>query len=360
MKNQQRSGAAKLIIAVVIIVLVVLALVYVKPAFWQQTESWVTDFYQTDEKDDDEAKPDEAQQHAALTVTIDDDIVQDIGVSTTTLTQVAWAKELQSYAVVTNSKALVDAHTQLLQQQSAIHLAQVATNSARDEYDRLQKLTGAVAQKNVSYAKADWLNKQASLDLVKTQYANTQLELTQSWGDKIASWLGHRDTPLEDILSRKKILVEVALPITEDFSGKQPTVFVSENTERWNARPTEFVSPNFVATSLSRTQSYYYLTTAKGLRPGMRLHAWLKQDDTAKQGFFIPNEAIIWYAGQPWCYVQQQEGVFKRRALAGGISRSNGIFMESGFAEGDELVISGAQMLLSEEFRWQIHDEDDD
>jgi hypothetical protein len=77
-------------------------------------------------------------------------------------------------------------------------------------------------------------------------------------------------------------------------------------------------------------------------------------------GVLIPRETVVWYAGKAWAYVQIDDALFLRRAVTTERETPEGWFVDEGFAPGDHLVITGAQMLLSEEFRWQIQGDDDD
>lgn len=57
----------------------------------------------------------------------------------------------------------------------------------------------------------------------------------------------------------------------------------------------------------------------------------------------IPESAVVWLDGKPWVYVEQAPGHFVRRELEA-----------SRIAPNARVVITGAQMLLSQEFRAQI------
>jgi hypothetical protein len=74
----------------------------------------------------------------------------------------------------------------------------------------------------------------------------------------------------------------------------------------------------------------------------------------------LPESSVVWYAGTPWVYIEDEEGVYVRHPVKDAQVSSQGMFVTTGFEAGEALVIAGSQMLLSEEFRWQIHGEDDD
>jgi len=78
-----------------------------------------------------------------------------------------------------------------------------------------------------------------------------------------------------------------------------------------------------------------------------------------QQGIIIPQAALIWHLGQSFVYVQRDEDEFKRVKINQKTRFDSGhYFIPHGLQENDRLVISGAQALLSEEFRGQIPAED--
>jgi hypothetical protein len=67
----------------------------------------------------------------------------------------------------------------------------------------------------------------------------------------------------------------------------------------------------------------------------------------------VPRPAVVRQAGKPWVYVQTSHEVFARRPVALEESAGDGWFTQS-LSPGDRVVITGAQTLLSEEFKSQI------
>lgn len=58
----------------------------------------------------------------------------------------------------------------------------------------------------------------------------------------------------------------------------------------------------------------------------------------------VSDSAVVWLDGKPWIYVEESGGRFVRRELDA-----------QGVTPGERVVVSGAQMLLSQELRSQIH-----
>ena len=60
------------------------------------------------------------------------------------------------------------------------------------------------------------------------------------------------------------------------------------------------------------------------------------------------------FGGKAWAYRQEAAGKFVRREVALDWPTDAGWFVTSFFAANDQVVVSGGQMLLSEELKSQI------
>ena len=75
------------------------------------------------------------------------------------------------------------------------------------------------------------------------------------------------------------------------------------------------------------------------------------------KGVRIPASAVVWWEGKAWIYRQQQEGEFERIEIPTGHAVPDGWFVAkgaNGLSDADRVVVTGAQLLLSEELRSQI------
>ena len=85
-----------------------------------------------------------------------------------------------------------------------------------------------------------------------------------------------------------------------------------------------------------------------------------KSSKNQSNGVIIPNSAVVWYAGKPWVYHKVSANQFSRLPINTDVEIENGWFQQGNFQPSDEVVTSGAQLLLSEEFKSQITNENDD
>ena len=89
------------------------------------------------------------------------------------------------------------------------------------------------------------------------------------------------------------------------------------------------------------------------LRPGLAVTAYLQLPGAPRQGVVIPRAAAVRQSGRTWVYVQSKADEFERREVNLEDPTAEGWFTRS-LAAGTRVVTTGAQALLSEEFKAQI------
>lgn len=99
--------------------------------------------------------------------------------------------------------------------------------------------------------------------------------------------------------------------------------------------------------------------TRLGLRPGLAVTARIAVPGPRRQGIIIPSIAIVRLAGKPYVYVQTAANEFVRKEVTLDQPTEGGVLSTRTVSVGDRVVIQGAQLLLSEEFKSQIAGESD-
>ena len=79
-----------------------------------------------------------------------------------------------------------------------------------------------------------------------------------------------------------------------------------------------------------------------------------------RDGTIVPNEAVVWHAGKAWVYVVHDPETFARYEISIANELYDGWFQSGLLEADDEVVVSGAQLLLSEELKFQIRNENED
>ncbi len=88
-----------------------------------------------------------------------------------------------------------------------------------------------------------------------------------------------------------------------------------------------------------------------GLRPGLAVTAYLPLPGASTQGFRVPASALVRLSGKAYVYVQAAVDQFVRREVTVESPVDSGYFVTGRLAPGNRIVVTGAQTLLSEEFK---------
>ena len=356
-----------LTVLIVLVVIIFAMPALSKSSLLETIDNWFDDYTEAveDAQDDgDDHDDDEAVVVSNMMVRIDDEIVDYVGVETLTLVETSFFPEAKALAKVVDIRPMLALRTRHKQALAALNIAKIAEQAANQELARLKLLAkgaGSVATKNVNYAEARWREARAKSQGLNINIQAVGDEAKQVWGDKISAWILSPDSKQwQRLLSHQDSLLLVTLPVDVSMSPEVSFIRIARDGSRKQARKAYFVSPALITDQLIQGETYFFKTATGKLRLGMRLDAWLPQGDEPLNGVFIPEQAIVWSSGQPWVYVQVDDDLYQRKTIQSGLTSAGGLFLEQGIESGERLVIQGAQMLLSEEFRWQILDEDDD
>jgi hypothetical protein len=363
-----RNKLAVWLVAISVIVLVAFTVPKVTGQSWLSFSQQILEEYQElvvgGEDDDDDEYEEENEARAEFEVVLDDDALELAGLEMQQLHLVDFFPEVKGYAKVVDLRHLLNFRADYNRVQAELSLAAVNEKAAASELARLKKLnngSGSIAIKNVNYAEADWQAKKATLQGLKFQLEDVKDMARQTWGDLIADWvLTPNSKVFERLLNREDSLLLVTLPLSASLPDDITIIRVSRDESRDHARKAYLVASAVSSDLAVQGETYYFKTETGKLRSGMHLEAWIPKTHTTIQGVFIPQTAIVWYDGEPWVYSELDEGHFKRKPVGNHEVTAGGVIAEQGFIENESIVITGAQILLSEEFSWQIVDEDDD
>jgi len=355
-------------------VVIVLVAIFIVPMAMKSTlvDGWFKQYSEAveaaqkddDDDDDDDDSDLESELVESMQVRINDEIGEYAGVETIVLEGSEFFPEIKALAKVVDIRPLLALHARHNQALAAFNVAKVAERSAAQELTRLKNLVkgaGSVATKKVNYAQASYNEAKAKLQGLSFDIQSVRDETVQSWGKEVSTWvLGSGSKSWQRLLNHQDSLLLVTLPADVSLPSEDGFIRLARDGQRNKARKAYFVSSALITDQDSQGETYFFKSATGKLRVGMRLDAWLPQGDQALKGVFIPEQAMVWNSGLPWVYVQLEDDLYQRRAVSTGVSAAGGLFMQQGMAVGEQLVMRGAQMLLSEEFRWQILDEDDD
>ncbi len=313
-----------------------------------------------------------AEDKGAATLVLSTASQQQSGIKTSPLVSTAYQASTASFASVESIDSLLELRTRYLAAIADGHVIRSSMASRQQNVKRLEWLNQDdknVSDSAVQEAQALLHAEQAKLTASNTLAQSIHDSMQQQWGATLALWATQTEpnSPLQALTQYQSVLLKVTLPFA--VSPDKKTVLHVAQIGGQAIAQASLVSDAPQADSTLQGKTYFYLAPAKNLRTNMRLSARLDSQNKASTGVIVPHEAVVWFANQAWVYQKlrsDQPGTdkFVRRLISTEVEiespSMSGWYNTSGLAAGDELVSRGAQLLLSEELKYQITNENDD
>ena len=343
---------------------------------------WVLIFYSKDEyeayqnrHEDEIASPNRVAENNGMSIVrLSAASQQNSGITTAKVVNSTFEGKLKSTGTVIAIDSLIEAKANYLQAKSEIALANAARSNNLQQYQRLKTLNEDdknVSDHVVQDALAAVNSDKAKISAAELQLNNLQSAVKLQWGEALSS-LVFNDKPaphLANLLNRKNVLVQVSFPLEFPTPKLGSTLSLSPLNTADAAIKATYVSPAAHSDANGYGKTFYYSAPAESLRIGMRVNTDADASGSkANNGVVIPNQALVWYGGKPWAYFKlaknkQGEDQFARKPINADIevgSGANSGWFNQGIDVQSEVVVSGAQLLLSEEFKKQIKNENGD
>ncbi len=333
---------------------------------------WMLVFYGKDEFEDYREEQEEeiesldrvTAEEGISIVSLSPAVQKNSGISTAKVAAMAYQNEIKSFGKVMPLDALMAAKTQLLNLRASLTSAQANSQQYQTQYQRLKALNADdknVSDLAVQQARASMVNERATANSNALSIKNLQSRIKLEWGDALAKQaLSSRPSAaFQRLLSRKDVLIQVSLPFSAPNPKPGDTIHVTPLNGAHSIKAS-YVSAATQADSNGAGKTFYYSAPAQNLRVDMRVAVEVAGSSAAaSNGIVIPSNAVVWYAGTPWAYFKEENNQFIRRPISADTEVDAGWFNQ-GFDTDSEVVVSGAQLLLSEEFKYLIKNENDD
>jgi hypothetical protein len=309
---------------------------------------------------------------------------QNSGIQTIKISSTTFQGDIKSFGNVVSIDGLTEAKSRYLNLKTEVSLATAASSHNLKQYQRLKVLNAD--DKNVSDQAVQ--AALASVEADKAKITSNQLQLKNlitntklQWGEALAglafadmNFKNKLPPHLAGLLNNKNVLIQISLPLTSATPAAGSTVNVTPLNESVAPIQAIYVSPATQSDTNGFGKTFYYSAPADLLRIGMRVNVVTEAAASENTGgVVIPSNAVVWYSGKPWAYFkfnqdskngQDKEMVqFIRKPISTSTEVDEGKnsgWFNQGIAENSEVVVSGAQLLLSEEFKYLIKNENED
>jgi hypothetical protein len=333
---------------------------------------WVLVFYGKDEYEAATSEQDEVisspslvtTENGAATVTLSPESQKQSGIATTVLQATTHEAAVSSFGTVAGIDSLLEMRARYLTTRAESNVVRASIANSKQDYERLRLLNQDnrnVSNRAVAAAESAWKSEEARLNAGETATASLRDAMRQQWGETLADWATQQvpEEGFQRLIKRQDILLQVTLPIASATPSKNSTLQI-EAPGQSNSIKAIFVSAAQQSDATIQGKTFYYRAPAEHLRAGMRVSTRLTADDKAQKGVIVPANAVVWYANQPWVYRKQGKDKFVRTPISTDTEVDDGWFNTIGIKACDAVVTTGAQLLLSEEFKYQIKNENED
>ncbi|MBV8619207.1 MAG: hypothetical protein JOY84_10120 [Curvibacter sp.] len=260
--------------------------------------------------------------------------------------------EVEALAAVLSAQDLIDLRSAYVAASTQVDRAQAAAHTSRREFERIRTLHGDefnVSTKTLEAAQAQWQADEAAARGALEALAAQEQSASQRWGGVLAAAVAGNTPGFRRLVEGQDVLLRVAAPSGSALARAPSNIRVAANDVSF--RLATLVSPSPVADPRIQGPTFFYIAPVAGFLPGTTLTAYLPTGQ-ARGGGVIPADAVVWWQGKAWYYMQSAPDRFLRRELEDAQQVDEGWFVVGLSAQ--KIVVRGAQTLLSEELRSQI------
>jgi hypothetical protein len=310
---------------------------------------------------DDGAKPNPQTLGERNTVTLDKANQIKSGLKTILVGLAQYHAEYGAIGKVISIQSLMEFRESYLVAQADLDSAKARLKQAGQSLKRQQELfrsgigTGRSVQEQQAQVSAD----RALVDTSQVRLMAITTEAQLQWGKALAEWvLAETPAELALFLSGQQQLLQVTLPTNKHLADDIRAIAVDLSCVRDKARPATLVSRAPRIDITIPGESYFFKAAGDGITVGSKVAAWVPEPSSGRLSVIVPESALVWHMGQVYVYIKTAQDTFTRRAVKDFSVTQDGFFVNDGITADEEIVATGGQMLLSEELRGQIPDED--
>ncbi len=243
--------------------------------------------------------------------------------------------EIKAYGRVLDASGLATAVAEFA-------AAQATFSASSKEFERQKQIGEDGAAKALEAAEAAQGRDRAAVDLVRAK-------LWANWGPDLCARADLAELS-RSILLQQSALVRVDMNASELLKGKPGKVSVTSSSggKQWEA---EFVGSASAADLQAQGAAFFLLIRGSPPLPGTLVFARLRGQGQTQGGFRLPRTAVLQYEGKTWIYGHEGEEKFERKPVEVWRWEADSVLVVGNLDSEMEIVVSGAQQLLSEEMR---------
>ena len=288
--------------------------------------------------------PKESNGKETRQVELTSEQVARLGVVTTAAQEAHYTPASEGFGVVMSHEVIAQAAADLQTALAAVKQSQAAFERAR----HLSSGPGALGADVLENAQ-----RQHGADEAAVRLARRKLTSLLGVG---YPWHGEGDGELARLADGTHQLLRVTFPPRSAVTDTPRTLRISSIDASGLAWVAHTVWPAPQDPTLPG-RSVFAVLTDSTLAEGAHVRAQ-SSGDASIAGAVVPEAAVVIADGQSWCYVKKKDGVYRRVAIDTTRAFGEGYFVSDGVSAGEEVVTSGAGLLLARELNASTEAED--
>jgi hypothetical protein len=295
-------------------------------------------------------------------IRLDEQAQQLSGIQTTTLKPSTHREEFIAYGKAISIQPLIELRHRYLIALAERQRTLAKFNLTEQQLKRQQDLyqQGISAKRNLQDSQAQMQTDKSQLDSLHYQRQNLVDEALLNWGKILSNWaLTTEQDKLNSFLMGQKTLLQITIPTSHQLAANSQTIYVEPSGNLDKAQQAQLIGLAPQSDVNSQGTRYFFQTPGNKITAGMSVTAWLPSETRQQTGVIFPKSALIWSMDQAFVYLKMDGDKFTRRAVNNYATTNTGYFISHTLKPGEQVVTIGAEMLLSEELRGQLSNDDD-
>ncbi|OAF12962.1 multidrug transporter [Bradyrhizobium centrolobii] len=285
---------------------------------------------------------------------------KQIGLETAAVETALHPEQFRAYGAVLDISRITELTNSYANAQAQLQTAQARLEVAKSAFERTRNLveSAALPKKEAETAEGTFRTDKAALAAAESQLRTLAATAQQEWGPVIGRGIVERSSLVVRLIERDQFLVQVTLPPGVTVMGTPGTALAQAPTRNANI-DLQYVSPATRTDPRVQGLSYFFSAPGdSGLLPGMNTTVYVPSGNTY-EGVFVEDTAIVRWQGRSWVYLRVNADSFRRHPISTDQPVSDDDYVVRDIPSGSEIVIRGAQVLLSEEAKSELRGDTD-
>jgi hypothetical protein len=305
---------------------------------------------------DEVKKGEEAQSPAVVKRSADGAVIalgpgtrDRIGLQVTTLKKSQRAQELRGVGRVLEPAALA---VPFYDRESA----RTSLDVAEREYQRV----GMLQRGNANASQRDLETARAALERDRAAFDVAQARLLSVFGPELVARQDELAALVRALVAREVAVARIDLSVGEAASVHPTGARVAAlGDEAEEARDALVLGPAPDADPVTQGRGFLVRIDRMPWPPGTALVGFLALGDRPTSGVLVPRSALVRYEGRIFVYVERPDDIntIERRSIEVAEMTRDGAFIDAGLAAGEQVIVVGAQELLSTELAGAISED---